>query len=139
MVSLMPSLRPLQLLQEQAPLQPVKQAFVRASNPENVLAFLKSPELRLFGMAVVAIAIFVIAVHVWAWVKMILDKEEIPSVSFSNKQAHTPPSQSYVPKSLLWHSGRMGVMPNISLADHPSKNAAPTRGESKPTRGGDLP
>lgn len=139
MVSYVLSLRPLQLLQEQAPIQPVKQAFAKASNPENVLAFLQSPEFRLFGIAVVAITIFVIAVHVWAWINMVLEKEDISTLSHSIRQKHTPPSQNYVPKSLLWNSGRIGFAPNIRLADHQSKNAEPNRGESTTTRGGDLP
>lgn len=132
------SVRPWELVQTNSPVQYAKQAFSGIATPENVLAFLQTPEFKLLATAIVSISIITLALHVWAWIKMLLSKEEVTTF-VPNKRIHTPPSQNYIPKALLWQSSRVGFLPEFGLIDHKPEESTPTRVESTPTRGGDLP
>lgn len=126
-----------ELVQSNGQMHTMKQAFSGFSAPENILAFLQTPGFRLFAIALAAITSLTLVLHAWAWIKMLLEKEQ--TVPFSNKRIHTPPSENYIPKALLWQSSRMGFMPELGMIDHQPEEPTPNRGESKPTRGGDLP
>lgn len=131
--------RPIELVQATGQLQPVKEAFSPFFKPENMLSFMQTPEFRLFTVIVAAIIIATIVVHVGAWVNMLLAKEETTTPIQIHKRMHAPPSQSYLPKALLWQSSRVGLVPEYGLVEHKSEEPEQKRQESIPTRGGDLP
>jgi hypothetical protein len=131
------SMRPWELVQSNTSLHTVKQAFSGISSSESIAAFFRTPEFRLFTAAIVGVTLLILAIHAWAWVKMLLEKEE--TTPLYNKRIHTPPSQNYVPETHLWRSSRVGFVPEFGLIDHKPEAPEPVRGESIPLRGGDLP
>ncbi|MFN7117434.1 MAG: hypothetical protein ACK4TA_11590 [Saprospiraceae bacterium] len=138
MLSLIFSVRSWVFEQVNAQLQPVEQAFAGLSDPQNVLSFLQTPEFRLLTIAVAIVALLTISIHIWAWIKMLLDREEPSPLHTVDKRMHTPPSQNYVPKAFIWQSSRIGLVPEFGLIDHQPDEPEPSRGVSTPTRGGDL-
>ncbi len=131
------SMRLWELVQSNGQMHAVKQSFSGFSTPESILAFFQTPGFRLFAIALVAITLLTLVLHGWALVKMLLEKQQ--PVPFSNKRIPAPPSETYLPKALLWQSSRVGFMPELGLIDHQLKEPNSNRGESTPTRGGDLP
>ncbi len=133
------SIRPIEWLQSNAPLQPVKQAFTKLSSSENLLTFLQTPEFRLFIIIVTIVSIAIIGVHVWAWIRLLLQKDNLSSTYTLTSRGQTPPSQGFMHDARLWQSSRLGLMPEFGLVDHTLEEPEPNREEPAPTRGGDLP
>lgn len=130
---------PRQLAQANDELQLVKESFSGITDPEKVLSFLQTPEFRVLIFAISGIALLTLVVHVWAWGKMLLEKEHADALSDTYTNIHTPPSQNFVPKALLWQSSRVEFTPEFGLIDHQPVEPESARGASTPTRGGDLP
>lgn len=128
-----------EFLQANTPASVVEQSFSNLANPDNLLAFLQTPEFRIFSAIVAIAAVVLIAVHVWAWLQMLTTPEQMTTAFASDKQQlYAPPSQQYVPEGQLWQSSRIGFAPELGFVNHQPKDSEPTRSEPTPARGGDY-